>query len=208
MKINNEIFKSVERANSQILVVTKYFDAQKTNEILKKVCLQKSFLACGENRIEDLKKKNLSRENVHFIGKIRSKNIADIFQFCSVIHSLESVKHAQTLNKLAETANEKFPVFLQLNIAQEPQKSGILSNDFPTFLSEILVLENLDILGISALGLGEFTLQGKQNEFSLLQKIRDEFLPNKKISAGTSRDFEIALAQKIEVVRIGRALFD
>ncbi len=208
MKINNDIFKLVEKADAQVLVVTKYFEVEESREIFEKVRSEKSFLACGENRIEDLVNKNLPREKVHFIGKLQSKKIPKIFKSCSAVHSLERVNHAQILNLLAEQLEEKFAVFLQINISEEPQKSGILLQDFENFLVEISGFKNLEILGISAIGAGEFTLKEKEEEFLLLKKLRDDFLPGKKISAGTSRDFEIALAQKIEVVRVGRALFE
>jgi len=208
MKINNEIFSKVENAGSQVLVVTKYFNTQETQDIYDQVRLQKSFLALGENRIDELGEKDLPREKVNFIGKIQSNKIEKIFTYCTAVHSLESVKHAEIFNSLAEKSCEKFKVFLQINISEEPQKSGVLPKNFPNFLSEILKFKNLEILGISAIGAGEFTLEAKQEEFCLLKKIRDEFLTHKKISAGTSRDFEVALEQGIEIVRIGRVLFD
>ena len=97
-------------------------------------------------------------------------------------------------------------VFLQINISREPQKSGILSENLDTFLHEIKEL-NLEILGISAIGAGEFNEQKKRAEFRELIILRDTYLPGKKISAGTSRDFEIALEEGIDVVRVGQALF-
>ncbi len=208
MKINDEIFDKVTEVNAKVLVVTKYFDAEKTQNIFDQVKSRNSFLALGENRIDDIEKKNLPRGKVHFIGKIQSRNIPKIFQFCSAIHSLESVKHAQMFDNLARTAGEKFGVFLQINISGEEQKAGVGLKQFSCFLSEVLNLENLEILGISAIGAGKFTLIEKQAEFALLKKIRDKSFPNKKISAGTSRDFEIALSQGIEVVRIGKKLFN
>ena len=63
----------------------------------------------------------------------------------------------------------------------------------------------LEILGISAIGVGEFTPEQKRKEFKELIVLRDEFLPGKKISAGTSRDFELALEAGIDVLRVGKA---
>ena len=204
MKIVDEIFEKVERAGSQVIAVTKYFNAQETQEILEKVQGKPSFLALGENRIDDLSQKGLPRESVHFIGNLQSRRVEEIAKHCSVIHSLCDAKHAQLLNNLPNPPS----IFIQINISRESQKSGILPENFSVFLQEIESLKNLKILGISAIGAGEFSSDEKRREFQELKKLRDEFLPRGKISAGTSRDFEIALSEGIEIVRIGQALFD
>ena len=101
---------------------------------------------------------------------------------------------------------KKLGVFLQINIAKEPQKAGVLPENFPNFLEEIKKLKNLEILGIASMGTGTFTEQNKRKEFQDLKKIRDKFLPGNLISAGTSRDYEIALEEGIEIVRVGQAV--
>lgn len=206
MKIVSEILEKVEQAGSRVVVVTKYFDEKKTHDILRQAENHPAFWALGENRIKDIKTKKLPREKTHFIGNLQSRDLEQIVQCCSVLHSLCSVKHAEILNK--KSVQEKISVFLQINISREKQKKGLLPKDIAEFLSQIATLKNLEILGFSAIGLGEFTESQKREEFRELKRLRDQFLPGKILSAGTSRDYHIALEEGIEVVRIGQAFFD
>ncbi|MCF7918211.1 alanine racemase [Candidatus Gracilibacteria bacterium] len=236
--MNFKILNQIQKAGKKVVVVTKYFDVQKTQEILSQVKNHPAFLALGENRINDLEAKHLPRESVHFIGNLQSRDIPRIVQNASVIHSLWKKEHVELLNKLCVQWNNHSPlekgserglnpphslysesspfskgggklqVFLQINISREPQKGGILPEDFKTFLKQIQTFENINILGISSMGAGEFTTDSKHQEFQELKDLRDKYLPYGKISAGTSRDWEIALEEGIDVVRVGQSLFN
>ena len=212
MKINFDIFKKIEKTSSHIVVVTKYFDTQITKKILEQVQTQKSFLALGENRIKIIQNKNIEREKMHFIGNIQSRKIPEIIKFCNTIHSLYSLRHAELINNFIEQNQnlgiEKLPVFVQINISQEIQKSGVEIKKIDQFLKNLEELSCIEIIGISAIGAAKFTVTEKIKEFQALKKIRDKYLPGKKISAGTSRDYEIALKEGIEIVRVGNAIFE
>jgi PLP dependent protein len=203
MKIVPEIFGKIESTGAQVVVVTKYFDAEQTKEVLKQLKKQSSFLALGENRIGDIGAKNIPRKYVHFIGNIQSRNVSSIMKHCCVVHSLCNEKHAKKLNKIG-----KVDVFIQVNISRELQKSGIFPEDLPAFLEAMKAYEKITILGISAMGAGGFSEESKRAEFIGLKRLRDKHLPEGKISAGTSRDFEIALEEGIDIVRVGQAIFD
>ncbi len=211
MKIVPKILEKIESSHAQVVVVTKYFNATQTQEVLNQLKKRPCFLALGENRIGDILKKNIPRKYIHFIGNIQSRNIPDIVQHCAVVHSLCAIKHAEKFNSLLNvpaSTGEPLKVFIQVNISREPQKSGILPEDFPNFLERLKPLKKLQVLGISAMGAGGFSAESKRAEFIELRKLRDKYLPGGKISAGTSRDFEIALEEKIEIVRVGQAIFD
>lgn len=202
MQIVPEIIKKVELAGAQLLAVTKYFSPQETHECVSQLQENPVVLAFGENRVMDMKKKNIEKESVHFIGNIQSRDIPDIAAGCSVVHSLCSLKHARIFSQ-----QESIPsFFIQINISGESQKSGISPNIIESFLEDISCL-NLDIKGISAIGRGVFDEEAKRREFQELVRLRDTYFPGKNISAGTSRDFEIALEEGIDIVRIGRALW-
>lgn len=202
MQIVPEILKKVELAGAQLLAVTKYFSPEETVSFVSQLKKEKVILGFGENRISDIRKKSFVREDLHFIGNIQSRNIPDIARYCSVVHSLCSVKHAENFTKQKEVP----AVFIQINISHEARKSGILPEELAQFLADISHF-NLNIEGISAIGAGEFDDHQKRKEFQELVSLRDRFLPGKKISAGTSRDFEMALEEGIEIVRVGQSLF-
>ncbi|NJP03700.1 hypothetical protein HC823_00185 [Candidatus Gracilibacteria bacterium] len=199
------IFWKSKKSNAQVVVVTKYLDAEKTKEIWQEIGAHKEVWGLGENRVDALIQKNMPREKVHFIGNIQSRKIPEIVRHSSVVHSLQKVEHAE---KFASTLHElEMGFFIQINISREPQKSGILPEDLGNFLEKIKPFE-LDIMGISAMGAGEFDADQKRREFRELVSLRDIYLPGKLISAGTSRDYEIALEEGIDVVRVGRGFFE
>jgi uncharacterized pyridoxal phosphate-containing UPF0001 family protein len=188
-------------------VVTKYFNAEKTEKIREESMNYPVIWALGENRVDALIQKKIPRARVHFIGNIQSRKISEIVHSTSVVHSLQTVEQAEKFASILQREEGDMGFFIQINISREPQKSGILPTDLPYFLQKIQKL-NLNILGISAMGAGNFEENQKRKEFRELIALRNEFLPGKLVSAGTSRDYEIALEEGIEVVRVGQALFE
>jgi len=207
MKINEEIFDKAEMFNAKVVVVTKYFDLMQTREVLAEVQDQTTFWALGENRIDDVITKQLPRGLVHFIGNIQSRRIPEIAMHCSIVHSLSKPEHAEKFEKALAQAGLKLDVFLQVNISEEDQKLGCSPDNLPELIKATEKCPHINVLGLSSMGVGDFTYESKKAEFQQLIEIRDEYLPGKIISAGTSRDYDIALVQGIEVVRIGQALF-
>ena len=199
--LNKKVFQDTQKFKKKILVVTKYWNTEDTLKILKEVEEWYSDILYGiwENRIKSIKEKNIPREKVHFIWKIQSRKISEIISYCSVIHSLENLQHAEKIEKQEiETL-----AFLQIRL-DEKKEIGILPEKLPEFLSYCKNFRYLKIIGISGMWAWEFTTEEKQSEFQKLIKLRNTYLPHGKISAGTSRDYKIALDQWIDIVRVGK----
>lgn len=207
--INHSLLKEFKYSKSKVLVVTKYWNKEETNEIINEIENNyKEFLFwVWENRIEKIMEKWIKREKLHFIWKIQSKKIEQIIMYCSTIHSLENFKHAEIINTSSKKLNLKTKVFLQINI-DKSKDSWIEIKNFPNILEQIQTLENIEILWISWMWVWEFTIEEKEKEFELLKNLRDKYLPWKLISAWTSRDYQIALKYGIEVIRIGSKIID
>ena len=203
MKVQISVLDEIAAAGAKALIVTKYFNRDDTWNIYEQVREHPAFFALGERRIDDIIEKDLPREHVHFIGNIQSRKIPVIAHHCSVVHSLCEIKHAVIMSEQLKPS----VVFVQVNISGEVQKLGMLPRDLEGFLRQMGQFSNIQILGISAMGAAEFTPESKREEFRILKKLRDEQLPERIISAGTSRDYKIALEEGINVVRIGQALF-
>ncbi|NQZ84816.1 MAG: alanine racemase [Nanoarchaeales archaeon] len=206
MKLNLQPFKQAK--NKKILVVSKYYNKEQTIEILSQTKDLKEFYGLGENRIDTIKEKNLDRNLIHFIGNIQSKKISDIVKHCSYIHSVSSLKHLELISKQIKKNNLKnMNIFIQINISQTDIKSGIEISEFENFYNKVKQFDGINILGISGMGAGEFTKSQKDLEFETLTKIKNKH-PKFKISAGTSRDYKIAIEHNIDILRLGTILFN
>ena len=202
--INTSLFDEIQKSNSKILIVTKYWDNKTTNKIIKEIYKNYTDIIfwIWENRIESIIQKDIDRKDMHFIWNIQSKKIEKIVTFCSIIHSLQSLKHAKLINKYSKKLQITTKVFLQIKL--DLQKPIWLTEiELQKLIKEIKNLDNIKILWLSGMWVWVFTKEEKQEEFNLLKSLRDKYLPWKLISAWTSRDYKIALENDIEIVRIG-----
>ena len=204
MQINQSVLDKVKATNAQLLVVTKYWNASKTNTIRDWLKDEPCVLGWGENRTASLEEKLLPPEQTHFIGRLQSRQLSSIVQHCKTIHSLASLKHAQKLNLLA--AENPLEVFIQVNVGEDPSKEGIAPSDLADFLESLKSLENINVIGLSTMGWGDFTENKKRQEFKSLIDLKNSYLPSGLTSAGTSRDYHLALQEGIDIVRVGTAI--
>lgn len=198
--LNSPLFQKVQSAEKQILCVTKYWDSKTANTILKEVenSYPDIFFGLGENRVESLRKKNIPRESVHFIGNIQSQKIGDIVKYCSCVHSLTSLKHARKIENQWISVN----AFIQIRL-DEGKNIWISEAEISEFLEICKGFKHLKIIGVSWMGSWNFSESEKRSEFQKLISLRDTYIPHGLISAGTSRDYELALEEWIDVVRVG-----
>ncbi len=209
MKINKELLEQFRKSESKLLAVTKYLEKDDTLDVISK--LEEEYLDIlewiWENRIEILKEKELDREKVHFIWNIQSKQIKDIIKYASVVHSLDDIKHLRKFEDICSKQWNWIQVFLQINI--DSSKPGwINENDLPKFLDIIWEMENVSLIWFSAIWKSECTKEEKEAEFDLLLNLRNKYLQNWFVSAGTSRDYEIALENGVDIIRIGTKLYN
>lgn len=199
--LNTEVFESIQKSGKQILVVTKYWDLEKTQKILENIEDKYSdvFYGLWENRTEQIQEKNIPREKMHFIGNIQSKKIWEIVNYYSTIHSLSSLKHAEKIEKQWLDIN----CFIQIKLDEE-KENGISENELWSFIETCKDYEYLKIVWISGMWSMSISDEWKRKEFQKLIKLRDTYLPQWFISAGTSIDYEIALEEGIDIVRVGQ----
>jgi len=209
MKINKDLLEQFRKTDSKILAVTKYFDKDKSEEILHE--LQDNyddiFFGIWENRLNSLREKLLPREQTHFIWNLQTKEIKHIIDFCSTIHSLDSLKKARKINDICENKNTWIKVFIQINLDKN-KPGGISGEDLWNFLRELDKLENIWVLWISWMGKRKFTHEEKEKEFDYLISLRNKYIQNWLISDWTSVDCEIALDKWIDIIRVGNKLFN
>ncbi len=172
--------------------------------------------AFGENYVQELveKQATLPKDiDWHFIGHLQSNKVKYIAPFVDTIHSVDSLKLAQEIDKQANKYDRKIKCLLQFHIADEETKFGF--SRWGDISEVINTLQNIEICGV--MGMATFTDNKAQvrQEFIQLKTIFDTlkvgiFKDNphfKHISMGMSDDYKMAIAEGSTMVRIGSLLF-
>lgn len=209
MRLNKKLISQFQNKNSKLLAVTKYWNLDETKELIWQFWDDELeiLIWLWENRVESLKEKNLNREDTHFIWNIQTKEIKYITQYCSTIHSVYNIKHIKKLDEICGKQNTWVKIFLQINI-DKSKEAWIKIEEIGKFIELIDECENVGLVWFSAIWKWEFTHEEKVEEFRLLKNLRNKYIPNWYISAWTSRDYEIALEEEIEIIRIWKSLID
>ena len=209
MKLNKKLIEEFKNSESKLLAVTKYWNLEETNELISQFWEEDSEILIGlwENRVTSLKEKNMEREATHFIGNIQTKEIKYILQHCGTIHSLDNIKQIRKIEDICQKQNNWIKVFLQINL--DPTKEWwIKIEEIPKFLDELADLEAISLIWFSWIWKWECSEEEKRAEFKLLKQLRSKYLQNWIVSAGTSRDYKIAIEEGIEVIRVGKGLIE
>lgn len=163
----------------------------------------------GENYVKEAQekwvqiKKNFPEIKLHLIGHLQSNKVSEALDLFDVIESLDSEKLALTFKKEIAKSNKKPEFFIQVNIGEEAQKSGIA----PKLTKEFIAFAKNDC-GLNVTGLMCVPPEGEAASpyFALLNKIAKEN-NLKNLSMGMSADFEQAIALNANYIRIGSAIF-
>lgn len=210
-----QIQEEIAPYTPNIIAVTKYFDE---DAII--AAYNAGLRNFGESRvIEAIKKiQNLPEEikknsTFHFIGHLQTNKVKKVIEFFDYIHSVDSLKLAETISDEAEKFGKIQNIFLQLNNANEEQKFGFSKDEIFQNFEPIKNLPNLKIAGLmnmAPLGASEKELQSL---FSDVVSVRDSLEKEfncelKEISMGMSQDYKIAARTGSTMLRVGRKLFN
>ena len=181
--------------------------------------LKSGHLDFGENKVQELVEKHekISKEiRWHMIGHLQRNKVKYIAPFIHLIHGVDSERLMNEINKQGKKNNRKIPCLLQFHIAQESTKFGFSIEEFKNIISENkhLKWENIIIRGV--MGMASFTENKTQveQEFKQLKSYFDEMkkLIHKPdefntISMGMSNDYDIAIKNGSNMIRVGSSLF-
>ena len=162
----------------------------------------------GENRVQEAReKKPLVRGAArwHLIGHLQTNKARDAVRLFDVIQAVDSLDLAEKLARAAEAHGKRQEVMLQVNIGDEPQKSGIERAEVEAVARQAAALASLRVIGLMALPpIG--TPEESRPYFRELRSMRDA-LGLEHLSMGMSEDFEAAIEEGSTIVRVGRAIF-
>jgi pyridoxal phosphate enzyme (YggS family) len=168
----------------------------------------------GENYVQEMVDKQAqlpSDIRWHFIGHLQTNKVKYITPFVHLIHGVDSLKLLKEINKQALKANRIINVLLQVHIAQEETKFGLdekeLEEIFNPNSSQLHELKNIRIQGL--MGMASFTENEEQirKEFRYLKTLFDKYTQLQTLSMGMSADYEIAIEEGSNMVRIGSLIF-
>ena len=168
----------------------------------------------GENYAQELHQKVGSCPTDiiwHFIGPIQTNKLKLIAEAADWVHSIDRMKVASKLDQACEHFNKKMSVLIQVNIDNEPTKSGVKTEDVLTFAKEINShCSNLELRGLMFMPDINASNKDKLKTYTNIQSLQSslkEILPNcTELSLGTSGDYEEAILAGSSMVRIGETL--
>lgn len=173
----------------------------------------------GENRVQEAETKipEVGRDAArwHLIGHLQSNKARRAVELFDVIHSLDSVTLARRLDRLCvELDRRELPVLIQVDLGQEPTKTGIEEKDLPELIQAAGQCERLRLIGLMTLPPFFDQAEKARPFFRRLRELRDDlqrhgaFEDRKgELSMGMTHDFEIAIEEGATLVRVGTAIF-
>ena len=212
----NEAAKKAGRDPSEILLcaATKMNDADRVKE-----AVAAGVDCCGENRVQEFMDKYEKIDwdkgvSGQIIGRLQTNKVKYIIDKVDCIQSVDSVKLAKEISRLAEKIGRKMPVLIEVNIGEEESKGGIEKAALPALLEEIAVLPGIQVNGLMAIppicaeksALCNYFSQMHQSFIDIRAKKIDNVFMN-CLSMGMSSDYAEAIECGATMVRIGSSLF-
>lgn len=159
----------------------------------------------GESRVQELlpKAEALPKDiRWHFIGKLQSNKVRAAAEVCTSIHTLETHSQLKELSKQSSVID----TFIEVNIAEEEQKSGIFVNSLDTFVEDVLRCSQANLSGLMTIGPVVDDPEQSRLYFKKLKQLGDR-IGTKNLSMGMSLDFEVAIQEGSTHIRVGTLLF-
>jgi pyridoxal phosphate enzyme (YggS family) len=190
--------------NVKIIAVTKSFNLEKINPLLKI-----GHLDFGENRVQEAISKwspilkTNSDINLHLLGHLQSNKVSEAVSLFNFVHSLDSEKLALKFKEAESNINRKLRYFIQVNIGEETQKHGIPISEVTNFLNFCRNEAHLNIIGlmcIPPISASSSNYFSQLKELSILNKLSE-------LSMGMSNDYMEAVKCGATFIRVGSAIF-
>jgi len=163
----------------------------------------------GENKVQEAQekwpdiKKNFPDIKLHMVGKLQSNKVKFAIPLFDYIHSLDNIKLAKKISDEQSKINKKLKIFIQVNIANEEQKSGIKPSELNSFYHTCVSEFNLNIIGLMCIPPND----NKANTyFSEMKKLKS-IINLKDLSMGMSQDYLKAIENEATYIRIGSKIF-
>lgn len=163
----------------------------------------------GENKVQEAIekwvqiKKDFTNVKLHMIGKLQTNKVKFVIPLFDYIHSLDNIKLAKKISIEQKKFNKKLKIFIQINIANEKQKSGIMPDELESFYKICISELDLNIIGLMCIPPND----DKSNHyFSKMKKLKTKMNLD-DLSMGMSKDYLDALENEATYIRLGSKIF-
>ncbi len=173
--------------------------------------------AVGENRVQEAKEKiaTYSGPNLdwHLIGHLQVNKVRQAVPLFTLIHSVDSQKVLDEINRIAEKCGKVQDILLQVNVAREESKSGMTVEEYPTLREYAKTLSHVRVCGLMCMAPFFDDPEEARPIFkvanALFEDMKGYFEPGqiRYLSMGMTHDFEIALEEGANIIRVGTAIF-
>ena len=189
--------------STKLIAVSK---VQPNNRVVS--VLEEGHRIFGENRVQEAQSKwpifknKYDNIELHIIGPLQTNKTRAAMELADSIHSLDRIKLAKAIARIAQELGECPNLFVQVNTGNEEQKSGVLPQEVESFVKECLIMD-LPVKGLMCI---PPVNEEASLHFALLKKISDN-CGLKQLSMGMSNDFEKAISFGATHIRVGSAIF-
>ena len=171
----------------------------------------------GENKVQELTEKYeaLPKDiHWHMIGHLQTNKVKYIVDKVDLIHSVDSLRLAETIEKEAEKHNCHANILLEVNVAEEESKFGLKTNEVIPLVEKIAYLPHITVRGLMTIAPFVDNPEKNRTIFADLQKLYVDIKKKNNdnvnvsiLSMGMTNDFEVAIEEGATMVRIGTAIF-
>jgi|TARA_E500000075_G_C6964473_1_gene307128 pyridoxal phosphate enzyme (YggS family) len=203
LKALKQIKIDIQDTNIKLMIVTKTRSIEDISELIKL-----GYRNFAENRVQEAYKKftNIKSDhkiNLSLIGPLQSNKVKQALKLFDTIQSIDRNKIVDEINKNGAIITNEKKFYIQVNIGEEPQKSGVLPNNFND-LYQYCLSNHLEISGIMCIPPFD---KDPRFFFDKMLKIKEKSNNNFVLSMGMSSDYKIALDYHTDEIRIGSLIF-
>ena len=209
--INNLIFventlktENIDLKKVSIIAVSKTFPINEISPLINH-----GQIHFGENKVQEALEKwtdikqSFNHIQLHMIGKLQTNKVKFVVPLFDYIHSLDSLKLAEKISSEQKKINKRLKIFIQINIGNEDQKSGINEDQLENFYKNCVHKLNLDIIGLMCLPPKN---EDTKNYFLKMKNLAKKIEVN-ELSMGMSNDYLEAAKTGSTFLRIGSKIF-
>ncbi|MBI5144757.1 MAG: YggS family pyridoxal phosphate-dependent enzyme [Candidatus Omnitrophica bacterium] len=202
-----------------IIAVSKGRSAQEIEEVI-----EAGITDIGENKIQEAilkynditsQRANAQRIKWHMVGHLQTNKVKEAVKIFDLIQSVDSLRLAQEIDKQAAKINKIQDILIEVNVAQEASKFGLKPEETIPAVKEINKLKNVNIKGLMTIAPIVDHLEESRPYFKKLKELLEELNARRPthyalriLSMGMSDDFEVAIEEGANMLRLGRAIFE